>query len=370
MKYSRFRLSTVKNSLSLLLVAALYFALAGRASAITLRPGDILVADPDFVHANLDDGTHDITAMQPSVSRVDPVTGIRDIVTSKTKGGGAPLLSATQVVVDSLGRITVADPFSDALLRVDPATGNRTNLFSSFDPNQPDIATITGIALDSDNSIVVLDHLSHTILRTDPVTGFRTLISGPTRGSGPGIDFGGGVSVDPSGNIYATVSNAAAESAIFKIDPLTGDRSIVSGWGRGAGEDFFSDIRDVQVVDDHTAIAINLLNIFQVDLATGNREVVASLYPQDPRIESLSSIARLPDGRFVLTDEYEGKVYTLDLNSGVPSLLSGNTAEFGQRLSMLQDAFVIGVPEPGACALLATMAGGSAFGLRRRPTRR
>jgi hypothetical protein len=243
-------------------------------------------------------------------------------------------------------------------------TGDRTNLFNYLEPNQPNVVAVSAIALDSDNSIVVLDHLSHTILRTDPVTGFRTLISGPTRGSGPEINLGSGISLDPLGNIYVPVSGSSTDdTALFKIDPLSGDRSIVSGLGHGTGEDFFGDIRDLQVVDAHTAVAINLGRIFEVDLATGDRKIVALTYPA---VDSLSSIARLSDGKFAITSEFDGTVYTIDLKTGVSTLLSGNTPEFGQRLWMLQDVFVVGVPEPGTCSLFVILAGFGWFGSPRR----
>src|SRR5262245_61672607 len=168
--------------------------------------------------------------------------------------------------------------------------------------------------------------------------------------------------------IYVPVSGSSPEdTALVKIDPLTGDRSIVSGLGHGTGDDFFADIRDLQVVNSHTAIAISLGRIFEIDLATGDRKIVAFPYPS---VDPLSSIARLPDGRFAITDEDDGTVYTIDLKTGIATLLSGNTPAFGQRLWMVQDSFVVGVPEPGTCSLLVTLAGVCALGRRRRRTRR
>src|SRR6478609_10356480 len=209
----------------LLLAGVLHALVAPLAFGITLNPGDILVADPDFVH--IDSTKPDpFEPMQPSVVKIDPVTGIHEVLTSETIGGGGTLQSATQVVVDSAGRITVADPYAQALWRVDPATGDRTNLFNTSVPNQPDIVAITAIALDSDNSIAVLDHLSKTILRTDPITGIRTLLSGPTRGTGPAIDFATGISLDPLGKIFVPILGATPDdTAILKIDPISGDRS-------------------------------------------------------------------------------------------------------------------------------------------------
>ena len=65
-----------------------------------VHPGDIMVADPDFVHVIWENGELNYEPMQAAIWKIDPRNGIREVVTSKTKGGGAPLRSATAVVVD------------------------------------------------------------------------------------------------------------------------------------------------------------------------------------------------------------------------------------------------------------------------------
>ena len=74
----------------LLLAGVLHALVAPLGFGITLNPGDILVADPDFVH--IDSTKPDpFEPMQPSVVKIDPVTGIHEVLTSETIGGGGTL---------------------------------------------------------------------------------------------------------------------------------------------------------------------------------------------------------------------------------------------------------------------------------------
>src|SRR6476646_870161 len=100
------QLCTLIIKIAVLLVFSAAFcggSIMSRAFGLTLNPGDILVADPDFNHNDPQFGP-----LNPTVWKVDPLTGVRDVLTSKEHGGGAYLSSPFQVVVDSLGRITVA----------------------------------------------------------------------------------------------------------------------------------------------------------------------------------------------------------------------------------------------------------------------
>ena len=52
-------------------------------------------------------------------------------------------------------------------------------------------------------------------------------------------------------------------------------------------------------------------------------------------------------------DECEGNVFQLDLKSGQYTLLSGNTPDWGPRMWMPQDMFVV-VPEPGGVVMIVS----------------
>ena len=247
----------------------------GPASVVVESSGDILVTDP---------GVPGITG---AVFRVDPLTGNRTIISAADRtsfctaagvpfacctgdgtGDGTPPCAAVGsgpdfdgnlailpgnlggLVVESSGDIMVN---SDALFRMDPLTGNRTiisvadrttNCFGAgllfacctgagtgdgTPPcaavgSGPDFGSPAGLVVESSGDILVT---GDALFRVDPTTGNRTIISGPVVGSGP--DFEGnpaGLVVESSGDILVATTNN--KTAVFRVDPTTGTRTIVS----------------------------------------------------------------------------------------------------------------------------------------------
>jgi DNA-binding beta-propeller fold protein YncE len=96
------------------------------AAAVTLQPGDILVADRDST-----DGSG-------AVIKVDPITGRQSLVSSNATSGGPDLFSQPQeIAVSASGRILVTDLTSEegsgAVIVVDPATGEQTAVSNKHD---------------------------------------------------------------------------------------------------------------------------------------------------------------------------------------------------------------------------------------------
>lgn len=350
MSFTRNRTVLVMIARSTLLIPILFCGTISVVRGVTIGPADILVADPDFVHVSWSNGNPDFDTMNPALWKVDPITGERELVTSKTKGGGAPLRSVTHVVVDSLGRMTIADPYLGALLRVDPNTGDRS-YFSGFS---------SAIALDNDNSLITLNHLTREVFRVDGDSGSQTLISGPSRGSGPLYDFEPTLAVGNDGSIWTAVYGNS-ESGILRIDPSTGDRQLISGLGTGSGPGFlFYDIINLQIADDQTLMAVNMGTLCQVELATGHRSFLTL---QGSQINFMSGLARSPNGGFVVTDERNGNVLRVDPDNGIVTLLSENTP--GHEMWMPQNIFVVNVPETGSTMLFAMGIAIGYFGLCR-----
>jgi streptogramin lyase len=71
-------------------------------------------------------------------------------------------------------------------------------------------------------SLVVLDG-DRGIFRLDPVTKVRSLVSGPSRGSGPSFLQSHGIAVEASGSLVVVTG-----TSILRVDPVTGDRAVVS----------------------------------------------------------------------------------------------------------------------------------------------
>lgn len=273
----------------LLVVAAVVFA-PGGASAVEL--GDILVtdqgassvfivdpssgaqsvltsggylSDPVAVAVNT---TMDVFVVEgdrfgvgSKIVRVDAATG-----TQTQLSAGGKLLDPNDIAIQASGFLLIAD-FSGpwglgGIIRIDPSTGAQQTFFSatSEDPfylaleasgdivftnrnafastvyrlpstgTTPtalnnDVGLAQGIAVESDGNILVVDAGAFGapahVFRVDPVSGDRTTVS--TAGL---LAYPTGIAIDSHGDIY--VSQAGA---IIRVDPATGDQTPVSSGG-------------------------------------------------------------------------------------------------------------------------------------------
>jgi sugar lactone lactonase YvrE len=329
----------VQRQRPLIVATLLACALMSEAFAVSVRVGDILVADPDF-HSAFTDGGYDNEARKPTVWKVDPTTGAREVITSEDLGGGAPLYAPSAAVMDRAGRLTVADGYGHTLLRVDPTTGNRSYFSGEGNTGSGvNFQALTDMIVDRDNSLVVVDHLSNMVFRVDAETGHRTEIAGPSRGQGPDLTYMTTIALGPTGDLWTLINTQTDNgAALVRIDPVSGDRQIVSGFG-----DMVDSLsaEDIFFLNDRTALASGV-QIYQVDLITGHRTAIASSGPQ---LQWPGPIVRTHDGALVLADEYTGALYRLDLESREHKLFSGNTSEWGRRIGMPLQMFVV-APEP------------------------
>ena len=78
--------------------------------------------------------------------------------------------------------------------------------------------------------LVVVDFRLAAVVRVDPVAGDRTIVSDAATGTGPGLSFPRGVAVEADGNLVVVDQGLAA---VVRVDPVTGDRTIVSGLNIG-----------------------------------------------------------------------------------------------------------------------------------------
>jgi len=94
-----------------------------------------------------------------------------------------------------------------------------------------------GVAVEASGHILVIDGDAGTgglgaLFRVDPTTGVRTLLSD----FGVGVNQGNlpfGVAVEASGNILVIDS---AAGILFRVDPITGARTVLSDFGIGANQ--------------------------------------------------------------------------------------------------------------------------------------
>jgi MYXO-CTERM domain-containing protein len=272
--------------------------------AVTLVPGDILVA------ANFSNNPF----LGGAIVVVDPTTGDRTILSDGTHGTGPGLQGATSISFASDGSLLVGAFGAQTLYRVDPTTGNRsiissasvgTGPTSSYDgavqfgnqlvlsggaplyvdpssgnrtavPGGTGLASV-GLAVSGSN-LIIGNTAANDIVKLDTTTGIQTIISGGGVGSGPAISHPSGLEFDGTGNLLLEhVPSPFLDGEILRIDPLTGNRTIVSGGGVGTGLPFGNTGSQLAVEPNGTILAISplQLSVLQIDPTTGNRTALS-----------------------------------------------------------------------------------------------
>lgn len=182
--------------------------------------------------------------------RVDPESDTRVITTDLFNPEQGKIDSGTfitDLAIEHSGKILIAtanvnDFAISAIMRVNPNTGKRT-LLSDFKnseqgPNSSlyfaagltteaskQILVVTNAASDENNNIIG----GNSLMRIDPETGQRTVLtdfSNPVQGilgEGPR-----GAVVDESGTIIVSAFNAESSGVLFRVNPETGQRTILS----------------------------------------------------------------------------------------------------------------------------------------------
>ncbi|GAG49200.1 unnamed protein product, partial [marine sediment metagenome] len=150
--------------------------------------------------------------------------------------GSGPMFSVNRgLAVEASGDILVTDLSFNFLVRVDPLTGNRTvvsgcagNPCSSIVGGGLTFRDPEGIEVEADGQILVADLSRETLFRVDPISGDRAIASSASVGTGPGFAGPAGVALD-AGDDLLVVDRGITGKFLARVDPQTGDRTIVSG---------------------------------------------------------------------------------------------------------------------------------------------
>jgi hypothetical protein len=261
----------------------------------------------------------------------------------------AVIPSTTMAVTLNAGDIVVATGIGPAsakdhgLVLVDPATGNRTIISDNSTGTGPTFNTTEGVAIEPDGDLLVTDltagGLGSRVIRVNPTTGDRTVISGPGTGAGVRPDRWYGI-VELNGTILVANSYSQDTAAILSIDPATGNRTALSGDGVGTGPSFLSPVGLV-VQGNHLLLSDYYGLVFQVDLATGNRSRVgAGDFPAYP--EAAAGLAVSSNGTILVSGQvydnfpnnYPG-VFTQDPTTHFYSIVSGYNVGTGPTMGNL-----------------------------------
>jgi hypothetical protein len=303
-------------------------------------PGDFLVIDYDAG-----------TGGRGALFAVDPATGSRIIVSDFGNPiDGALGADPFGIVLWTAGAVLVADPFAGtanrgALFSVDLVSGSRVVVSDFGNAAQGPLGAYTiGVVVAADGTILVVDGNAGTATRgavftVDPVTGARTILS----------DFGDAtqgplgvtpiaITLDASGQILvADLDDGSGNlGALFRVDPATGARTLVSNFGDVTQGPLGFDPLSVGVdasgrilVADQHAGTSSLGALFTVDPSTGARIVLSDFgdVTQGPLGFDPTSLTFDASGTIWLMDNQAasglaGALFKVDPATGARQILS------------------------------------------------
>lgn len=283
-----------------------------------------------------------------AVLRVDPVTGNRSIVSDADTGSGPPFLIPMGIAIEANGQLVVTDVGWDAVFRVDPVTGDRTLAADAFKGTGP-IGDPGSIVVEADGHLLVADPTLETVLRIDPVTGDRTIVTGcidppvfflpcpgAVAGEGPPLSSNAYLALEPDGNLLI-----AWEPRLLRVDMVTGDRTLVTGCAEamcvGDGPTLDS-ISSVAVETDSHLVVLSRFDqgMLRVDPVTGDRSLVSargrgsgplfpdiSFFPGDVEVEADGNLLTLGNYGDASAPAILNAILRVDPVTGDRTLVSG-----------------------------------------------
>lgn len=136
----------------------------------------------------------------------------------------------------AVGQVLVSNFASFEITQTDLANGDRAIASSTLRGYGPPLGGPEGIALARDGSLLVANPFEVNLLRMDPVTGDREIVSGCldatcTASVGAGSRFFQPrfVALDAAGQLLVADRSTPGVYAIVRVNPVTGDRTLVSG---------------------------------------------------------------------------------------------------------------------------------------------
>ncbi|MFO0946375.1 MAG: hypothetical protein U1D30_10570 [Planctomycetota bacterium] len=225
---------------------------------------------------------------------------------------------------------------ANAVVAADIATGNRTVISRpGVVGSGPDFGSlITGLTIDRDGSILLAGFDADAIFKINPLTGDRSILSGPSVGTGPALDGASAILVGPNGEIFV---GTGSTDSIIRIDPITGDRTLISGPSVGTGPaiDYVSGLT-LTANGDFYALSSNSDRIYFVDGVTGNRTIVSGGgVGSGPAFGPfISDLQILLDGTLAVTDGT--RILRVNPVTGNRSILSDATTGSGTIMGWME----------------------------------
>ena len=314
-----------RRSVHPVLAAIVFLLSSALAPAHALSPGDVFVV-----------------GLFGPLFRVDPVTGVRILVSDTEDDAQGPLGGTVRgVAIEASEQILVIGSGASgigALLRVDAATGARILVSDFSDGAQGPLGSrLFGVTIEASGQILVVDLSAGAgpagaLFRVDPATGARTLFSDfadAAQGLPVGLS-GRGVAIEASGQILViSAGGASGNGALLRVDPATGVRTLLSDFGDVAQGPLVSPFG--VTVDASGQILVvggggtsGLGTLLRVDPTTGARTLLSDFGDgaQGPLGGTLRGVAIEASGQILVTDQSTGALWRVDPATGVRTLLS------------------------------------------------
>jgi hypothetical protein len=96
-------------------------------------------------------------------------------------------------------------------------------------------------------------------------------------GPGPPLAFPSAIAVEATGALVV-VDGACTDAAVLRVDPVSGDRTVVSGARIGTGPDFEFP-QEITVEATGTLVVLHAGRVLRVDPVSGDRTAVGSRFP-------------------------------------------------------------------------------------------
>nr|CBH38996.1 hypothetical protein containing NHL repeats [uncultured archaeon] len=131
-----------------------------------------------------------------------------------------------------------------------------------------------GIAVEADGQLVVTDLVLDAVIRVDPVSGNRTVVSDNSTGSGTCFKRPVGIAVEADGSLVVVDKDL---KAVVRVDPVNGNRTIVSEASTDKGP-IFKEPRGIAVESNGSLVVADrgLRAVVRVDPVSGNRTIVSN----------------------------------------------------------------------------------------------
>jgi hypothetical protein len=315
--------------------------LAASAGGEPLVPGELLV----------------VTDLGQLVS-VDPATG------AATPFATLPHAAGSRLAFDSAGDVLVRDGATGALLRVDAVTADVTPI-AEGDLLAGSSSIAVGVAPDGADVLVTAQILTPPsssvgrVVRVAPGGGQTLVSDGSWQPTAIALEADGAILVT-SGS-FVLDATAYPDGGLLRIDPETGDESVVT-----SGQLLESEPVDVEVRDDGTIVLLDAVGVLLVDPVTGVQSLPAPPTSIDPDIdiEILTGFSTDGGTGYYLTTGHDvvGEAYPGGVVHAVPGGAATSTTGPSAFTTPVDVAVI--VPEPAAPLLL--LVGGAILLARKR----